>query len=100
MEVDKPKEPSETVDIEQQSVSLKPHEHKHEDGALHADLSPGHKSVETKAADGAAEAMEVTAGPESSCSPGEGMSLSGLQVLTEVRTVVLKGSWLPLESYI
>ncbi|XP_037624631.1 alpha-protein kinase 3 isoform X2 [Sebastes umbrosus] len=84
MEVDKPKEPSETVDIEQQSVSLKPHEHKHEDNAQHADLPPGHKSVEeTKAADGAAEAMEVTAGPESSCSPGEEMSLSGLQVLTE-----------------
>ncbi len=109
MEMDRPKEPSETVDIEQQSVSLEPHEHKHEDSALHTDLPPTHKlsheSIEestgqsVKEADDAVEAMEVSLGSESS-SPGEEMSLSGVQVLTEVRIVVLQGSWLPLESYI
>ncbi|XP_059191990.1 alpha-protein kinase 3 isoform X2 [Centropristis striata] len=88
MEVDKPKEPSETVDVEQQSVSLEPHEHKHEDGILHTDLPPANKlppeSLEetTGQSDGIVEAMEVAVGQASS-SPGEGMSLSGLQVLSE-----------------
>ncbi|XP_042351548.1 alpha-protein kinase 3 isoform X2 [Plectropomus leopardus] len=91
MEVDKPKELSETVNVEQ-SVSLKPHEHNHEDGAQHTDLPPAHKfppeSVEestgqsAKATDGAAEAMEVCVGPESS-GPGEETPLSRPHVLTE-----------------
>lgn len=109
MEMDKPKEPSETVGIEQQSVSLEPHEHKHEDSVLHTDLPPTHtllpESTEesagqsVKEADDAVEAMEVSVEPESS-GPSEEMSLSGLRVLTEVRTVVLQDSWLTLESYI
>ncbi|XP_029290113.1 LOW QUALITY PROTEIN: alpha-protein kinase 3 [Cottoperca gobio] len=92
MEIDKPKEPSKTVDIEQLSVSLKPHEHKHEDSVLHTVLPSAHKlppgSVEehrgesVKAADSAVEAMVVSVGPESS-GPDEEMSLSGLQVLTK-----------------
>nr|XP_033490921.1 alpha-protein kinase 3 isoform X1 [Epinephelus lanceolatus]XP_033490922.1 alpha-protein kinase 3 isoform X1 [Epinephelus lanceolatus]XP_033490923.1 alpha-protein kinase 3 isoform X1 [Epinephelus lanceolatus]XP_033490924.1 alpha-protein kinase 3 isoform X1 [Epinephelus lanceolatus] len=91
MEIDKPKEPLEYVGMEQ-SVSLKPHEHKHEDRVLHTDLPAAHKlppeSVEestgqsAKVADGAAEAMEVSVGLDSS-SPGEETPLSGLQVLTE-----------------
>ncbi|XP_054475475.1 uncharacterized protein alpk3a [Anoplopoma fimbria] len=91
MEINKPKEPSETVDTEQQSP--KPHEHKREDSVLHTDQPPAHKlapeSVEestgrsVKAADAAMEAMEVSVGQEGG-SPGEAMSLSGLQVLTEV----------------
>ncbi|XP_034734122.1 uncharacterized protein alpk3a isoform X1 [Etheostoma cragini] len=89
MEIDKLKEPSETIDTEKQSVSLKPHEHKNEDG--HTDLPPAHKlppeSIEestgqsAKAAN-AVEKIEVSVGPESS-SPGEEMPLSGLQVLNE-----------------
>ncbi|XP_039663857.1 uncharacterized protein alpk3a isoform X3 [Perca fluviatilis] len=89
MEIDTLKELSETIDTEQQSVSLKPHEHKHED--RHTDLPLAHKlppeSIEestgqsVKAAD-AVEKIEVSVGPESN-GPGEEMSLSGLQVLTE-----------------
>lgn len=100
MEIDKPREPSQTVDIEQQPVSTEPQEHKHEDSVLHTDLLPAHKlppeNIEestgqsVKEADGAMEATEVSVGPESS-SPGEEMSLSGLQVLTEVRTSGLAG---------
>lgn len=112
METDKPQEHLETVDIEQQSVStelLTPHEPKHEDSVPHTDVPPAHKlppeSIEestgqsVKEADDAVEAMEVSEGAESS-GPHEEMSLSGLQVLTEVRTAVLKGSQLPLERYI
>ncbi|TDH09748.1 hypothetical protein EPR50_G00089020 [Perca flavescens] len=89
MEIDTQKEPSETIATEQQSVSLKPHEYKHED--RHTDLPPANKlppeSIEestgqsVKAAD-AVEKIEVSVGPESN-GPGEEMSLSGLQVLTE-----------------
>ncbi|XP_044048012.1 titin homolog isoform X2 [Siniperca chuatsi] len=92
MEMDKPKEPLGTVDIEQLSVSLEPHEHKHEDSVLHTNLPPAHKlppeSMEestghsVEEADDVVEAMEVSVGPESS-GPGEEMPLSGLQVLTE-----------------
>lgn len=107
MEMDKPKEPSKTMDIKQQSVSL---QHKHEDDALHTDLPPVHKlppeSVEeftgqsVKVADDAVEAMEVSVGSQSS-RPDEERLLSGLRVLTEVCTVVLQGSWLhPWELYI
>ncbi|XP_045892360.1 uncharacterized protein alpk3a isoform X2 [Micropterus dolomieu] len=92
MEMDIPKEPSGTVDIAKQLVSLEPHEHKHEDSVLHTNLPPAHtlptESVEEstgqsiKDAGDAVETMEVSVGPESS-SPGEETSLSGLQVLTE-----------------
>ncbi|XP_071355472.1 alpha-protein kinase 3 isoform X2 [Trachinotus anak] len=93
METDKPKESSESVDIEQQSVSLEMYEHKHEESALHTELTPAHKlppesSEEStgqnlKEADDAVEAMEVSVGRRSS-SPGKEMPLSGLQVLTEM----------------
>ncbi|XP_070763101.1 alpha-protein kinase 3 [Enoplosus armatus] len=76
MEMDKPKAPSGSVDIEQHSVSLEPHEHKHEDSVVHTDLPPAHElppeSIEestgqsVKEADDAVEAMEVSVGPESS----------------------------------
>ncbi|XP_041794587.1 alpha-protein kinase 3 [Chelmon rostratus] len=98
MEIDKPREPSQTVDIEQQPVSTEPQEHKHEDSVLHTDLLPAHKlppeNIEestgqsVKEADGAMEATEVSVGPESS-SPGEEMSLSWLQVLTEAEAQVV-----------
>lgn len=101
METDKP-----SVDIEQRSVSPQLHEHKHEDSVLHTYLPPAHKlspeSVEEsteQSVKGAVEAMEVSVEPESS-GPGEEVSLSGLQVLSEVCKVVLQGSWLPLEGYI
>ncbi|XP_051238326.1 titin homolog isoform X2 [Dicentrarchus labrax] len=97
MEMGKPKEPSETMDIEQQSASLEPHEHKHDESILHTDLPPAHilspENVEestglsAKEADDAVVAMEVSVSPESS-SPGEEMSLSGLQVLTEAESQV------------
>ncbi|XP_062277487.1 alpha-protein kinase 3 [Scomber scombrus] len=106
METDKPQEPLETVDIEQQSVStelLTPHKHKHEDSVLHTDVPPAHKlppeSIEestgqsVKEADDTVEAMEVSEGAESS-GPHEEMSLSGLQVLTEGEE---KDSQLPLD---
>ncbi|CAK6951055.1 alpha-protein kinase 3 [Scomber scombrus] len=106
METDKPQEPLETVDIEQQSVStelLTPHKHKHEDSVLHTDVPPAHKlppeSIEestgqsVKEADDTVEAMEVSDGAESS-GPHEEMSLSGLQVLTEGEE---KDSQLPLD---
>ncbi|XP_034390505.1 titin homolog [Cyclopterus lumpus] len=82
MEIDKPKEPSETVDKEQRSS--KAHKHK-EDSVRHTDQPPAHKlppeSVEESTgqsgnvAAAAVEAMEVSVGQESS-SPGE-------EVLTE-----------------
>ncbi|XP_035520485.1 titin homolog isoform X2 [Morone saxatilis] len=97
MEMDKPKEPSETMDIEQQSASLEPHEHKHDESILHTDMPPAHilspENVEestglsAKEADDTVAAMEVSVGPESS-SPGEEISLSGLQVLTEAESQV------------
>ncbi|XP_067445852.1 alpha-protein kinase 3 isoform X2 [Thunnus thynnus] len=106
METDKPKGHSETVDIEQQSVSpelLMPDTHKHEDSVLHTDLAPANslppESVEestgqsVKEADDAVEAMKVSVGAESS-GPHEEMSLSGLQVLTEGKE---KDSQLPLD---
>lgn len=103
MELDKPKGSSETLDIEQQS--LQSQEHKHEDSVLHTDLPPAHnlppecieESTEHSVKE-AVEAMEVSVGPESS-GPGEEISTSGPQVLTEVCTVVMQGSWLPLGSY-
>ncbi|XP_010727749.3 titin homolog isoform X2 [Larimichthys crocea] len=95
MEMDKPKEPSKTMDIKQQSVSL---QHKHEDDALHTDLPPVHKlppeSVEeftgqsVKVADDAVEAMEVSVGSQSS-RPDEERLLSGLRVLTEAESQVV-----------
>lgn len=112
METDTREGPSENLDIEQQSVSLElltPHEHKHEDSVLHTDLPPTHKlppenleestGQSVKEAHNAVEVMEVTVEAKSN-GPHEEMSLSGLQVLTEVRTAVLRGSWLPLEIYI
>ncbi|KAM9352367.1 alpha-protein kinase 3 [Symphorus nematophorus] len=98
METDKPKEPLETVDIEQQSVPLEPQQHKHEVSAVHTDLPSSHEvppeSAEKSAGQSveevndAVEAMEVSVGPESS-SPNEEMSLSGLQVLTEADSQVI-----------
>ncbi|XP_023278407.1 alpha-protein kinase 3-like isoform X2 [Seriola lalandi dorsalis] len=92
METDKPNESSGSVYMQQPSVSLETHEHKHEDSVLHTDLTPADKlppkSTEestrqsVKEADDAAEAMEVSVGTGSS-SPGEEIPLSGLQVLTE-----------------
>ncbi|XP_008280328.1 microtubule-associated protein futsch isoform X2 [Stegastes partitus] len=92
MEIDKPKEPSETVDVGQQSVSVEPHKFKYEDSVVHTNLPPAHKlppesvkeSTEQSVteADDAAEAMEVTVAPEGSDARQE-MSLTGLQVLTE-----------------
>ncbi|XP_022610342.1 alpha-protein kinase 3-like [Seriola dumerili] len=92
METDKPNESSGSVYMEQPSVSLETHEHKHEDSVLHTDLTPADKlppkSTEestrqsVKEVEDAAEAMEVSVGTGSS-SPGEEIPLSGLQVLTE-----------------
>ncbi len=106
MEIDTPKEPSETVDIEQQSVSEKLHKHEHEDSFRQPDLPPAHRippeiieestGQRVEEADDAVEAMEVSVGSEGS-SPDEEMSLSSLQALTEVCTAVLQGSWLLLE---
>ncbi|KAI9529814.1 hypothetical protein NQZ68_008053 [Dissostichus eleginoides] len=92
MEMDQPKEPSKSVDIEQQSASLKPHEHKHEASVQHTVHPPEHKippeSIDqprgesVNAEDSPVEVMEVSVGPEI-IGPGGEMSLSGLQVLTE-----------------
>ncbi|KAK5867412.1 hypothetical protein PBY51_011908 [Eleginops maclovinus] len=92
MEIDQPKQPSKTVDIEQQSTSLKPHEHKHEDIVQHTVHPPEHKlppeSIDlprgesVNAHDSPMEVMEVSVG-QKIIGPGEEMSLSGLQVLTE-----------------
>lgn len=97
MEMDKPKESSGSVVIEQQSASLEMHENKHDDSLLHIVLPPAHKlppeNLEeftgqcVKEAGDVVEAMEVSVGTGSS-SPSEEMSLSGPQVLNEVRTVV------------
>ncbi|XP_076588899.1 alpha-protein kinase 3 [Chaetodon auriga] len=96
MEVDKPREPTETVHTDQQPVSVGPQEHKHEDSVLHTDLLPAQKpppdnidestGQSVMEAGDAVEAMEVSAGPQSS-RPVEEMSLSGLQVLTEVSVI-------------
>ncbi|XP_026220963.1 titin homolog [Anabas testudineus] len=85
MEMDKPKESSGSVDVEQQSVSLEMHEH----SVLHKALAPAHtlpsESVEESTEQFVnepghiVEAMEVSVGTEHS-SPGEEMPLSG-QVL-------------------
>ncbi|XP_039988655.1 titin homolog isoform X2 [Xiphias gladius] len=93
MEKNKPKQSSESLDIEQQSVSLETHEYKQEDSFPPTDLPPAHKlppqrreestGQSVKEADDAVEAMEVSVGAGSS-SPAEEMSLSGLQVLTEM----------------
>lgn len=109
MEMDSPKDSSESVNIEPHSVSQEPHKHRHEDSVLQPDLPPAHRlppeieeestGKHVKPADDAVEAMELSVGPEGS-SPGEEMSLSGLRVVTEVCSVVLQGSWLPLECYI
>ncbi|KAF3854802.1 hypothetical protein F7725_022857 [Dissostichus mawsoni] len=92
MEMDQPKEPSKSVDIEQQSASLKPHEHKHEASVQHTVHPPEHKippeSIDqprgesVNAEESPVEVMEVSVGPEI-IGPGGEMSLSGLQVLTE-----------------
>ncbi|XP_035811956.2 uncharacterized protein alpk3a isoform X2 [Amphiprion ocellaris] len=92
MEIDKPKEPSDTEDVGQQSVSVEPHKFKDVDSVLHIDLPPAHKlppesvkeSTEQSVteADDAVEAMEVTVVPENS-DVVEEMSLTGLQALTE-----------------
>nr|XP_046250572.1 alpha-protein kinase 3 isoform X2 [Scatophagus argus] len=94
MEMDEPMELSETLDTEQ-SVALKPHEHKHEDSVI--ELPPPHNlppenaeestGQSVKEADVAVEAMEVSIEPESS-SPGEEIPLSELQVLTEADSQV------------
>ncbi|KAM3609406.1 uncharacterized protein V6R79_014250 [Siganus canaliculatus] len=98
MEIDHSEELPKTVDIEQQSVSPEPHEHKHEDTVVHTDLQPVLKlppeSMEESTgqsmeeAEDAMEAMEVSAEPESS-SQGEGMALSGPQFVLEADSQVV-----------
>ncbi|KAM8751370.1 alpha-protein kinase 3 isoform 1-T2 [Acanthopagrus schlegelii] len=73
METDEPKQPSETVDIEQH---LELNEFKT------AESGEESKGQSVKEVEDAVEAMEVPVGPGVS-SPGEEMSLSGLQVLTK-----------------
>ncbi|KAM4573206.1 alpha-protein kinase 3 isoform 2-T3 [Odontesthes bonariensis] len=93
MEMDKPKETSESVDKERNSslsVSLEPL--KCQDSALHTDLPQDHalppESIEESSAqiveeaDDAMEAMDVSMEPEIR-SAGEDNSLPGLQVNTE-----------------
>ena len=82
METDEPKQPSETVDIEQH---LELNEFKT------AESGEESKGQSVKEVEDAVEAMEVPVGPGVS-SPGEEMSLSGLQVLTKVRAVVFLNS--------
>ena len=92
METDHPQEPSEGVDIVQQS-----HEHKSEDSFLHTDLPPDGKpqperteespGQSVKVAVEPAEAMDLSEATGSS-RPSEDMSLSEPQVLPEVRTTV------------
>ncbi|XP_061577842.1 titin homolog isoform X2 [Cololabis saira] len=87
MAVDKTEEPSETMDLEQRSASLKC-----EENVLHTHETPDSKvppeTVEESAlksvakVDDAVEAMEVSVEPESS-NAGEDKSLPGLQVHTE-----------------
>ena len=107
MEMDKSKEPSESVDKEQNSsLSVSLESLKCEDRALHTDLPQGHalppESIEESTAqivveaDDAVEAMEVSVEPEIS-SAGEDNSLPGLQVNTEVSRMVL--SWLLAATY-
>uniref|UniRef100_UPI0037E983AE alpha-protein kinase 3 n=1 Tax=Semicossyphus pulcher TaxID=241346 RepID=UPI0037E983AE len=84
MDIDKLKEP--------ETVSLKPHEQKHEDGIPHTDLSPPETVEEStgqrvEVADDAVEAMEVSAGSKIS-GPVAEVSLSGLQVVTETTTIL------------
>ncbi|XP_073328827.1 alpha-protein kinase 3 [Pagrus major] len=76
METDEPKQPSETVDIEQQSEL---NEYKA------AESREESKGQSVKEAEDAGEAMEVSVGPGVS-SPGEEMSLSGLQALTKAES--------------
>ncbi|XP_019969469.2 alpha-protein kinase 3 isoform X2 [Paralichthys olivaceus] len=88
METDHPQEPSEHVDIVQQS-----HEHKCEDSFLHTDLPPDDKppperteestGQSVKVAVGATEAMDLSEATGSS-RPSEDVSLSEPQVLTEM----------------
>lgn len=80
MDIDKPKEPLETV-------SREPYEHKCEESVPHTVL-PAAVSIDeptglsVEGADDAEEAMEVSEGPEIS-GPVAEISLSGLQVLAE-----------------
>lgn len=107
MEVDKSKEPSEFIDVENKAVPLEVHDHKLEDSVLHVDLPPTQKlpsegieasvGQSVKEAEDAVEYMEPFVGPEG---PNKDMPLSGLQLLTEVCAVVLLNSWLLLGSYI
>ncbi|XP_034443543.1 alpha-protein kinase 3 isoform X1 [Hippoglossus hippoglossus] len=88
METDHPQEPSEGVDIVQQS-----HEHKSEEGFLHTDLPPDRKpqpehaeespGQSVKVAVEPAEAMDLSEATGSSRPSGD-MSLSEPQVLTEM----------------
>ncbi|KAM7003431.1 alpha-protein kinase 3 [Tautogolabrus adspersus] len=95
MEIDKRKEPPETV-------TLGPYEHKHEDSVSHTEL-PTPKSIEeltrlsVEEADDAEEAMEFSQGPEIS-NPVAEMSLSGLQVLTEAVSMLRQKPESPVVS--
>ncbi|XP_030281358.1 titin homolog isoform X4 [Sparus aurata] len=76
METDEPKQPSETVNIEQQ-WDLKEYKT--------AERGEESKGQSVKEAEDGVEAMEVPVGP-GVASPGEEMSLSGLQVLTKAES--------------
>ncbi|XP_068168343.1 alpha-protein kinase 3 isoform X2 [Antennarius striatus] len=90
MEIDTTKEPSETTHTEDQPASLEQHTLQDtvlppeciEKSVLPPESTDKSTEQSVKEEDGAGEVMEVSAGPESS-GPGENISLSGLQVLSE-----------------
>lgn len=107
MEMDKPKEPSETtVATEHEPPSVEPDTFKYEDHAQHSALPPSHELPQVEStspsvteSEDAMEAMEVSVGMESS-STGEEVPLPGLQFVTEVCTGVFHSSTLdPLVQY-
>nr|XP_043892145.1 alpha-protein kinase 3 isoform X1 [Solea senegalensis] len=94
METDEPKVPLDSEELAQQPVSSETHNHKHEDSFPLTDLPAAHKKPpehaeestgqKVKEADDPVQAMDVCVGAGSS-SPGEDLSLSKLQVLTEIK---------------
>lgn len=97
METDTPKEPSESVNIQQESASLAAHEPKHEDSVVHIELKPAAElppesteessGQDGKEADDSVEAMEVSVGTDS-MDPAKETPSSGPQALTEVCTLL------------
>lgn len=98
MEMDKPEDPSEVMDVDKMSASLELHLNKNEDSVPHTDLTSTHQLLpesteesmgqRVKEAEDTVVFMEVSVRPEDS-NPGAGMPLSGRKVPTEVCTIVM-----------